>query len=292
MHLERFNTMSDLRSRILNANQRVAAPHGAKMLIVGETGVGKTSLARTLDAGSGILIDVEAGTLAIADVGIDTAAPRTWPQIRDITVALAGADPAVPTNGCYSSEHLAAVHDQYDPERLSRYQSCIFDSITAVSRLCFRWAEQQPEAFSDRSNKRDLRSTHGLLAREMIAWLTHLQHARGLNVILIGILETVTDDFGRTERRLQMEGSRTARELPGIVDEIVTMAWVDFGDGVLTRSFICTAPNRWQYPAKDRSGRLDQIEEPHLGKLIDKLTKPWAAASTSSTATPQMETEG
>jgi hypothetical protein len=89
-----------------------------------------------------------------------------------------------------------------------------------------------------------------------------------------------------------MEGSRTARELPGIVDEIVTMAWVDFGDGVLTRSFICTAPNRWQYPAKDRSGRLDQIEEPHLGKLIDKLTKPWAAASTSSTATPQMETEG
>jgi energy-coupling factor transporter ATP-binding protein EcfA2 len=90
--------MSDLWSRILNANERAAAPHGAKMLIVGETGVGKTSLARTLDTGSGILIDVEAGTLAIADVAIDTATPRTWPQIRDITVALAGADPAVPTN--------------------------------------------------------------------------------------------------------------------------------------------------------------------------------------------------
>ena len=276
-----MNDASTPTAKIIAANQRVTGPRGAKTLIVGETGVGKTSLARTLDAGSGILIDVEAGTLAIADVAIDTAAPRTWPQIRDITVALAGADPAVPTNGCYSSEHLAAVHDQYDPERLSRYQSCIFDSITAVSRLCFRWAEQQPEAFSDRSNKRDLRGTYGLLAREMIAWLTHLQHARGLNVILIGILETVTDDFGRTERRLQMEGSRTARELPGIVDEIITMAWVDFGDGVLTRSFICTAPNRWQYPAKDRSGRLDQVEPPDLGQLITKLTKPGSAASIS-----------
>jgi hypothetical protein len=204
--------------------------------------------------------------------------PRTWPEIRDITVILAGADPAVPANSCYSAEHYAAVRDQYDPERLSRYQSCFIDSITAVSRLCFRWAEQQPEAFSDRSGKRDLRGIYGLLARELIAWLTHLQHARGLNVILIGILETVTDDFGRTERRLQMEGSRTGRELPGIVDEIVTMAWVDFGDGVPTRSFVCTTPNRWQYPAKDRSGRLDQFEEPHLGKLIDKLTRPIGAS--------------
>jgi hypothetical protein len=34
---------------------------------------------------------------------------------------------------------------------------------------------------------------------------------------------------------------------------------------------VCTAPNPWNYPAKDRSGRLDQIEEPNLGKLIAKL---------------------
>ena len=45
------------------------------------------------------------------------------------------------------------------------------------------------------------------------------------------------------------------------------------------RSFICTAPNPWRYPAKDRSGRLEQLEEPDLGKLISKLTKPGAAAS-------------
>jgi hypothetical protein len=57
------------------------------------------------------------------------------------------------------------------------------------------------------------------------------------------------------------------------------MAWIDFGDGVLTRAFVCTSPNRWNYPAKDRSGRLEQIEEPHLGKLLQKLTGPRAAAS-------------
>jgi hypothetical protein len=70
-----------------------------------------------------------------------------------------------------------------------------------------------------------------------------------------------------------MEGAKTGRELPGIVDEIIIMNFVDLGDGEPPlRSFICTSPNPWNFPAKDRSGRLDQIEEPHLGKLIAKLT--------------------
>ena len=71
-----------------------------------------------------------------------------------------------------------------------------------------------------------------------------------------------------------MEGAKTGRELPGIVDEIITMQWIDFGDGVPVRAFVCTAPNPWNYPAKDRAGRLEQIEKPHLGELIAKLISP------------------
>jgi hypothetical protein len=40
------------------------------------------------------------------------------------------------------------------------------------------------------------------------------------------------------------------------------------------RAFVCTNPNAWNYPAKDRSGRLEQFEPPHLGALIAKLTGP------------------
>jgi hypothetical protein len=61
--------------------------------------------------------------------------------------------------------------------------------------------------------------------------------------------------------------------LPGIVDQIVTYQFLDFGDGKPpVRGFVCTNPNPWGYPAKDRSGRLDQIEQPDLGKLLIKLT--------------------
>ena len=50
------------------------------------------------------------------------------------------------------------------------------------------------------------------------------------------------------------------------------MQWVDFGDGKPVRAFVCTSPNPWQFPAKDRSGKLERVEEPNLGKLIQKLT--------------------
>src|SRR5262249_48294134 len=130
---------------------------------------------------------------------------------------------------------------------------------------------QQPEAFSS-SGKKDLRGAYGLHAREMLAWLMQLQQARAANVVFVGILETVTDDFNRTEHRLQMEGARTSRELPAIVDQVITMNWIDFGDGAPTRAFVCASPNQWRYPAKDRSGRLQLIEQPHLGKLLAKLS--------------------
>ena len=262
-------------SRIIPAAAHNTAPRGAKMLIVGPTGVGKTSLLRTLGPATTLFVDIEAGDLAVQDIAIDTFRPRTWPECRDLAVYLAGANPAVPTGAVYSDAHLDNVIDKFDapPDRLAQYRTYSIDSITAAGRLCFAWASQQPESISERTGKRDLRGAYGLHAREMSAWLLHLQQARAVNVVFLGILETVTDDFNRTEHRLQMEGSRTSRELPAIVDQIITMHWIKFGEDAPIRAFVCTSPNPWQYPAKDRSGRLDQIEQPHLGKLFDKLTR-------------------
>ena len=43
---------------------------------------------------------------------------------------------------------------------------------------------------------------------------------------------------------------------------------------VLHRVFVCQTLNPWNYPAKDRCGRLDLIEEAHLGRLIAKIGEP------------------
>jgi hypothetical protein len=279
-------------ARILSADQHVTAPRGAKALVMGPTGVGKTTLLRTLNSTTALFVDIEAGDLAVQDVPVDTLRPRTWPECRDLAVFLAGANPAVPADSCYSAAHYKAVAPEFgDAEQLNKYQTYFIDSITAAGRLCFAWSSQQPEAFSDRTGKRDLRGAYGLHAREMCAWLMHLQQARAVNVVFVGILESVTDDFNRTEHRLQMEGSRTSRELPAIVDQVITMNFVDFGDGTLTRVFVCTSPNQWRWPAKDRSGRLDQIEQPHLGNLFQKLTTGPQSGDPGKSSAAQSQSE-
>jgi hypothetical protein len=258
--------------KIISADERFAEQRGVKALIVGPNAVGKTSLLRTLDPASTLFIDVEAGDLAVQDVPVDAIRVDDWSTARDFACRIGGPNPSFPSTACYSEAHYQAVGGPL--ENLDRYSTIFVDSITAVSRLSFRWSEQQPEAFSERTGKKDTRGAYGLHAREMICWLQQLQHARGKNVIFVGILEKVVDEFNIATWQVQMEGARTGRELPGIVDQIVTMQWVNFGDGAPVRAFVCTSPNPWNYPAKDRAGRLEQVEEPHLGKLIAKLTGP------------------
>lgn len=257
--------------KIITADERLAQPKGVKALIVGPAGVGKTSLLRTLDPETTLFVDLEAGDLSVQDVPADSLRPQTWEECRDLACFLAGPNPALPDTACYSRAHYDAVAETFGgPEALDKYETYFIDSITVAGRLCFRWSEQQPESFNDRG-KKDVRGTYGLHAREMIAWLTHLQHARGKNVIFVGILERITDEFNRSDWQLQIEGGKTGRELPGIVDQIATLQLIDFGDGNPVRALVSTSPNAWGYPAKDRAGRLEQVEEPHLGKWLAKL---------------------
>ena len=73
-------------------------------------------------------------------------------------------------------------------------------------------------AISERTGKPDTRGAYGLLGTEMLGALMHLQHARGKHVVFVAILDEKIDDFNRKVFMPQIEGSKTALELPGIVD--------------------------------------------------------------------------
>jgi AAA domain len=263
--------------KIITADERLAEKSGAKILIVGPSGVGKTSLLRTIPPAmlaSTLFIDVEAGDIAVADLPVASVRPRTWVECRNLACVLGGFNPALPANVAYSEAHFNEVMRSPQLTPLTGYQILFVDSLTAAGRLCFTWAEQQPEAFTDRGRK-DLRAIYGLHARSMLGWLNQLQHARMRTVVFVAVLEKNIDELNIASWQPQMEGAKTGRELPAIVDEIITMNWINFGDGKPpARAFVCTNPNPWSFPAKDRSGRLEQIEPPNLGALIDKLTGP------------------
>src|SRR5690606_7096249 len=115
------------------------------------------------------------------------------------------------------------------------------------------------------------------------------------NIWFVGILDEKLDDFNRKQFVPQIDGAKTGLELPGIVDEVISMVELKDDDSAPYRAFVCQTLNPFGFPAKDRSGRLDMIEQPDLGRLMDKIrnaareafAEPATAASTQSSSAAQ-----
>jgi len=256
---------------IITADQRLREKQGVKLVLLGKSGIGKTSQLKTLPEAATLFVDLEAGDLAVKDWRGDCVRPTTWPEFRDLVVFLAGPNPALPPEAPFSEAHYRHVCERYgDPAQLAKYDTYFVDSITVLARLALIWAKAQPQAISERTGKPDTRGAYGLLGTEMLTALTHLQHARGKHVVFVAILDERVDDFNRKVFVAQIEGAKTAAELPGIVDEVVTLAEIKAEDGSAYRAFVTHTLNPYGYPAKDRSGQLDVLEPPDLRALIDK----------------------
>lgn len=257
--------------KIIKASERMAERGGIKAVILGPSGIGKTTLLKTMNPETTLFFDLEAGDLAVEGWPGDTIRPRTWDDCRTLAALIGGPNPALRDEQYYSEAHFSHVNSEGQAAEFDKYDTVFIDSITVAGRLCFQWASGQPEAFSEKTGKPDTRGAYGLHGRDMLAWITQLQHTRRKNVVFVGILDQKEDDYGRTLWVPQIDGSKVGRELPGIVDEVITYQELQADGGAKFRALVCTSPNAWGYPAKDRSGRLDQIEEPHLGKLFAKI---------------------
>ena len=284
--------------RIVTADERLAtANNKTSLAIFGPPGSGKTSLLRTLPSDKTVCLDLEAGMKSVQDWPGASIPIRSYTDFRDLAVLIGGPDPAADPNAWYSAQHHQHACGIYAGSGIEEFlagKSIVFiDSITDLTRQVMVYAKQQPEAYSERTGKADVRGAYGLLGREVIQALKHLQHAPGKTVIFIGVLEKVTDEFNVTTWQPQMEGSKVGRELPGIVDQVISMQLFsrDAAGGFVLdekaaeRRLVCRAGNPFGLPAKDRSGRLDLTEPPDLGALLAKINQTSMPSWTTSAKT-------
>lgn len=274
---------------IISADERLSTRQTVNIALFGPSGVGKTSQARTMDSESTLFLDLEGGTLAIQDWKGDVIDVREeakklgvhpWQFARALICLLGGPDPSAPPDDPYSLAMFSQYEAAIGPAAtFDKYDTIFMDSITVASRWAFSWAKTQPAAFSEKTGKADNRGAYGLLGQEIVGWLTQAQHIKSKNIVTVGVLDVGKDDFGRPTFDPQIEGSKAARELPGIFDQVITMGLFDVSSGTpvldlakgTERGFVCHQNNGYGVPAKDRSGRLHAIEPPDLGALIRKI---------------------
>lgn len=292
---------------IIKAADRLKKQTKTNIVLLGQSGVGKTTQARTLDPDTTAFIDLEAGTLAIEGseeepgwagdvIKVRDIAQRMgahpWDITRAITCLITGPDPLATDNpddpSYWYSQLMFSRYKEVFPDfvGLEKYTTLFLDSITVASRWAFSWSQKQPKAFSEKTGKPDTRGAYGLLGQEVVIWLTNMQHCEK-SVIMAGILEQTKDALERMSWEPQIEGGKTGRELPGIFDEIITLADLKTPEGTSYRAFICHQQNPWGFPAKDRSGTLDLQEPPDLGALMRKIRAGKRLDTTLVTALPK-----
>lgn len=263
--------------RLINPNDR-----GVKMLISGQPKIGKTSLLLTLPPEETLFIDLEAGDLAVQGWTGDAVTPQTWEELRDLACWFVGQsgdiNPSYRPESNFSQAHYDALvsSHEFDEIDVKKYKTLFIDSLTVAGRLCLQYAKVQPQAFSEKTGKPNPLGMYSVLGQELVSWTTQLQHIENLNLVLVCLLDQKFDEYNRPIWTLQLDGQKASGEIPGIVDQVVSMVEMPFEDekgnaAAPVRAFVCTKLNAWGYPAGDRSGKLDMIERPHLGQLLNKI---------------------
>lgn len=226
------------------------ANSGVKILVYGESGMGKTMLCAT--APKPVVISAEAGLLSLTRKNIERVFGVDTPGISyDLPVLkIRTVQDLVEAHAfCLSSPHAA------------QFETVCIDSISEIGETVLNNAKK---------SVKDPRQAYGVLIEQMEDCIRKFRDLPGKNVYMAAKAERIKDEgTGVIRWGPSMPGSKLGQALPYFFDEVLKLDTNKDSQGKDYRYFR-TQPD-FQNIAKDRSGALDPMEFPHLAHVFNKI---------------------
>ena len=207
-----------------------------KCLVYGESGVGKTTLCKT--APKPVIISAESGLLSLKDQNIPVIEISSFADFKE-------AYDFVTT----------------DP-KAARFETICLDSISDIAETVL--AEEKKNCGADP------RQAYGSYADKLLPYIKKFRDIEDKHVYFTAKARSQKD--GMTEMLMwgpSMPGQQLGPALPYLFDIVMALRIGETEDGEKFR-YLQTEPDL-QFGAKDRSGKLDSIEEPNLSKTFTKI---------------------
>lgn len=208
--------------------------NSVKALIMGESGVGKTKLAGTVP--TPLILNAEGGLLSLANENIDSVDITTVEDVMEVYTFLTESKDA------------------------KKYETIVLDSVSEIAEVYLNTLKKQYT---------DARQAYGQLATDMTEMIRAFRDIKNKHVYFISKAGKVENDIGVSEVKPIMPGKNLTNGLPFFFDLVLGLKIGKLEDKSTYR-YLQTGSSI-DMKCKDRSGILEEIEEPDLGKIFTKI---------------------
>lgn len=217
-------------------SRQAADLQGVKTLVHSRAGMGKTTLCATAPAP--FIISAEAGMLSLRGHDIPTVVISTMAEMFEVYAFLNGSTEA------------------------RQYQTICLDSISEIAEVVLN---------AEKLKNKDPRKAYGEMQDQMASLIRAFRDLRGRNVYFSAKQKATKDEVTSvTLYGPSMPGQNLSQQLPYFFDEVFSLEVYRDHTTQQEWRYLRTKPN-FQFEAKDRSGALDEMEQPNLTHIFNKI---------------------